>query len=110
MPEVPLDFPRAWIEFVDPEDSEQVYRCDLTWLTSNWTCIFDAGCQGIYAGRPDDGCCTLGAHFSDADDLKRVAGWVDQLTDDQWQFRRAALNKRRRLSKSGWVETDDEGE
>ena len=110
MPEVPLDFPRAWIEFVDPADSEQVYRCDLTWLTSNWTCIFGAGCQGIYAGRPDDGCCTLGAHFSDDDDQKRVAGWVDQLTDDQWQFRGVALNERKRLPKSGWVETDDEGE
>ncbi|MFN8108227.1 MAG: hypothetical protein U0R21_10640, partial [Nocardioidaceae bacterium] len=84
--------------------------CDLTWLTSNWTCIFGAGCQGIYAGRPDDGCCTLGAHFSDDDDQKRVAGWVDQLTDDQWQFRGVALNERKRLPKSGWVETDDEGE
>ena len=110
MSETPLEIPRVWVEFDDPADAAQRFRCDLTWLTSNWPCIFGVGCQGIYAGGPDDGCCTLGAHFSDADDLKRVAGWVDPLTDDQWQFRRAALNKRRRLSKSGWVETDDEGE
>ena len=30
-PEVSLDFPRAWIEFADPKDSDQIFRCDLTW-------------------------------------------------------------------------------
>ena len=52
VPEVPLDFPRAWVEFADPADADQVFRCDLTWLTSRWTCIFGSGCQGIVAGRP----------------------------------------------------------
>ena len=60
VPEVNLNFPRAWVEFTDPVDADQVFRCDLTWLTSNWTCIFGSGCKGIYADRPDDGCCTLG--------------------------------------------------
>lgn len=110
MPEVPLDFPRAWIEFVDPDDPDQIYRCDLTWLTSKWTCIFGSGCQGIYAGRPNDGCCTLGAHFSDDDDAKRVATWAERLTDEQWQFREKALNKRGRLTKGGWTEKDEDGE
>ena len=64
MPEVKLPFPRAYVEFPDPGDGDTVYRCDLTWLTSHWTCIFGSGCQGIYADRPDDGCCTLGAHFT----------------------------------------------
>jgi hypothetical protein len=103
MPEVDLDFPRAWVEFADPADSDQVFRCDLTWLTSRWTCIFGRGCQGIYADRPADGCCTLGAHFSDDDDEERVAAHVAELTADDWQ-------NRRRGRKSGWVETDDEGE
>ena len=53
MPEVPLDFPRAWVEFPDPADDEQAFRCDLTWLTSSWSCIFGNGCQGIYADQPD---------------------------------------------------------
>ncbi len=101
MPEVEPLFPRAWVEFVDPADEEQLYRCDLTWLTSSWTCIFGRGCQGIYAGRPDDGCCTLGAHFADEDDENRVAGYVEQLTEADWQHRRTG---RRR-----WVETDDDG-
>ena len=110
MPEVDLVFPRAWIEFQDPADDGQVFRCDLTWLTSSWTCIFGNGCQGIYADAPDAGCCTLGAHFSDKDDEKRVAEWVDRLDDATWQRRPEAVGKRGQVKRSGWVETDDEGE
>ena len=65
MPETPLDIPRLWVEFTDPADANQRFRCDLTWLTSSWTCIFGSGCAGIYEDRPDDGCCTLGAHSTD---------------------------------------------
>ncbi|MGH3316879.1 MAG: hypothetical protein ACRDO0_12120 [Nocardioidaceae bacterium] len=103
MPEIELEFPRAWIEFADPEDEEQVYRCDLTWLTSRWTCIFGNGCPGIYADRPDDGCCTLGAHFSDKDDEKRVKKFVKKLTDEDWQNRAEGR-------KNGWTEVDEDGE
>ena len=85
-----LDFPRAWVEFTDPVDAEQVFRCDLTWLTSSWTCIFGSGCKGIYADRPNDGCCTLGAHFSEKDDEKRVKRWAKELTAEQWQNHGAA--------------------
>ena len=53
MPEVDLVFPRAYVEFVDPADGDQVFRCDLTWLTSAYMCIFGQGCQGIYADAPD---------------------------------------------------------
>jgi len=96
-------YPRAWVEFVDPADDSQVLKCDLTWLTSNWMCIFGQGCQGIYAGRPHDGCCSLGAHFSDKADEKRVRKHAKQLDPDQWQFRDVGR-------KRGWVETDDDGE
>ena len=87
MPEVDLVFPRAFVEFEDPADESQVFRCDLTWLTSRWTCIFGNGCPGIYAESPDVGCCTLGAHFSDGEkkggeDETRVAKWVDRLDDE----------------------------
>jgi hypothetical protein len=47
----------------------QRFRCDLTWLTSDGPASTGSGCKGIYADRPDDGCCTLGAHFTDKDDL-----------------------------------------
>jgi hypothetical protein len=104
VPEVSLDFPRAWVEFQDPADGEQRLRCDLTWLCSRWSCIFGAGCPGIYAERPDDGCCTLGAHFSDADDEERVATFVKVLTPDDWQFHQVGHRGKR------WVETDEEGD
>lgn len=105
MPEVDLVFPRAYVEFPNPADDTEMMRCDLTWLTSAYTCIFGQGCKGIYAGSPDIGCCTLGAHFADKDDEKRVAGFVDQLTPEQWQFRPEG-----KVRKGDWIETDDDGE
>ena len=105
MPEVDLDFPRAFVEFVNPDDASEVLRCDLTWLTSAYTCIFGQGCQGIYKESPDTGCCTLGAHFADKDDEKRVAGFVAELTEEQWQF-----HPGRAVRTKDWVEKDEDGE
>jgi hypothetical protein len=105
VPEVALDFPRAFVEFVNPDDQTEVMRCDLTWLTSGYMCIFGRGCQGIYADSPDTGCCTLGAHFSDKDDEARVARFVDKLTPETWQF-----HPRRKVKKRDWVELDEDGE
>jgi hypothetical protein len=91
VPEVPLDFPREWVEFTDPDNAAQLYRADLTWLCSRWTCIWGAGCGGIRPGRASDGCCTLGAHYSDKADRKRVEKAAERLTDETWQFRQAGL-------------------
>jgi hypothetical protein len=105
VPETELVIPRVFVEFADPADDEQMFKCDLTWLTSRWTCIFGRGCHGIYAGRPNDGCCTLGAHFSDKDDEKRVAKFARQLTARNWQLHDAGT-----ASRKAWVETDDDGD
>ena len=99
VPEVLIGFPRAFVEFADPADDSQVFRCDLTWLTSRWACIYGEGCRGIYADRPNDGCCTLGAHFADAEDEKRVAKAVRQLKGSQWQYKKDARV-------GGWVEEE----
>ena len=101
-PEVPLDFPRAYVEFVDPSDPAQLFRCDLTWLTSRWTCIFGRGCHGIDAHKADLGCCVLGAHYSDKSDEKRAKKYADMLTDDIWQFAETGRKK-------GISEKDEEG-
>lgn len=81
---------RYWVEFADPaasEDADPVtFRCDLTWLTSRWQCIFGSGCPGIVSERPDDGCCTYGAHFSDEADAARVDRAAQRLTSAMWQF------------------------
>ena len=100
MPEVPLGFPRQWVEFVDPADRGHLIKADLTWLTSRWTCIFGRGCQGIDASRTDAGCCVHGAHFSEKQDRKRVADWVAKLTPEQWENHRTGHRK-------GWTEKED---
>ncbi len=108
--EVPLDFARAWVEFPDPETDpaleapEQVFRCDLTWLTSRYACIFGSGCPGILASSPSAGCCTLGAHFADRDDERRVAAAVGRLTAEHWQLR-----PKGRVRRNDWVTADDDG-
>jgi len=106
-PEVPLDFTREWVEFFDPADTSHLVRVDLTWLLSRWTCIFANGCQGVIAGRADDGCCSHGAFFSDKDDEKRVRKYADQLTDEDWQLRSKATRKNGKLA---IVEKDPLGE
>lgn len=91
--EVSLDFPREWIEFVDPEDPKHVVRADLTWLLSRWTCVFGKACHGIIAGRAADGCCSHGAFFTDSDDENRVKAAVKRLTPETWQhYRRGFKN------------------
>jgi hypothetical protein len=100
VPEVDLNFPRQWLEFSDPADAGQMFRCDLTWLTSRWTCIFGAGCHGIVPGRDDDGCCSHGAFYSDTADEKRVRRFAKELTAQEWQFRKVGR-------KGGISEVDD---
>ena len=94
-----------WVEFIDPGDSNQRFRCDLTWLTSSWSCIFGSGCAGLYEDRPDDGCCTLGAHFTDKDDVSRVKAAVAELGEDEWQFHSAGQGGRWKLKEEGQLKT-----
>ncbi len=104
MPEVAEGFPRAWVEFPDPGDDDQLIRADLTWLTSRWTCIYGRGCRGIDSAVPAAGCCTHGAHFADKADEKRVRRWVEQLTPADWELFPADGRIRNRV----WIEKDDE--
>jgi len=83
--EVGLDFDREWVELVDPADAEHVVRADLTWLLSRWTCVYGRGCHGIVQERPDDGCCSHGAFFTDRADEKRVRSYAKRLTKATWQ-------------------------
>ena len=98
-PEVPLDFAREWVQFTDPANPEHLIRADLTWLTSAWTCIFGRGCAGVVAGRPDDGCCSHGAYFTDDDDLNRVTAAVAELSDEDWQLADTG--------RGAWTEAED---
>ena len=86
MPEVKPNFARDWVEFIDPAKPEELYKCDLTWLTSYWTCIYGNGCCGVDADKPDAGCCSDGAYYSDEADEKRTQEVAKRLTRDMWQF------------------------
>jgi hypothetical protein len=109
--EVGIDFAREWIEFTDPADSEHRIRADATWLCSSWTCIFGRGCHGVVPGRPDDGCCSHGAFFSDADDEKRVRRIAAELTPAQWQLHSAGHTEGRKgRPKLDVIELDTVGE
>jgi hypothetical protein len=75
---------REWVTFPDPADADHEIRADLTFLLSNWSCIWGRGCPGI-AADPIAGCCTHGAFFSDKADQKRVAKAAKELTKSDWQ-------------------------
>jgi hypothetical protein len=77
-----------WVSFDDP-DEDRTWMIDVTFLLSNWQCIFGAGCQGVLTGpvpELEQGCCSYGAHFTDDADVERVLATAAQLTPEEWQF------------------------
>ena len=90
--EVPV---HEWVSFEDP-DEDRTWVFDVTFLTSNWTCIYGRGCQGVLTETAPElvhGCCSYGAHFVDDDDVRRVERAAGKLSDGQWQHRSRALKK-----------------
>jgi len=75
-------------------DDDTVWRFERSFLTSNWSCIFGSGCQGILpavATEQQQGCCSYGAHLGDGTEGRsealNVAAFASVLTDEQWQLR-----------------------
>ena len=85
MSEFPTNFTREWVEFVNPENPNEIFKCDLTWLTSYWNCIFGQGCQGIDKDLSDHGCCSDGAYYYDKEDEERVTTAAKRLPRSMWQ-------------------------
>jgi hypothetical protein len=82
------DGTHEWVSFPDP-DEERTWLFDVTFLDSNWTCIFARGCQGVLTGPAPElvhGCCSYGAHLTGGKDTRRVEKAAATLTPDQWQF------------------------
>ena len=78
-----------WVSF-DSTEEERTWRFDLTYLESNWTCIFGAGCQGVLTEDASDlvqGCCSYGAHLLDDDDITNTLAKAALLTSEEWQFK-----------------------
>ncbi|HYI61294.1 MAG TPA: hypothetical protein VEW93_05770 [Acidimicrobiales bacterium] len=92
---VPIDL-HEWVSFDDP-DEDRTWVWDLTFLLSNWTCIYGNGCPGILsapAPEREEGCCSYGAHFVSEDDRTRTEAHVALLGADEWQLRKKATAKR----------------
>ena len=57
-------------------DGDVTWRFDTEFLTSNWTCIWGRGCQGILdepAEHLGQGCCSQGAHLDGEDEAMLVS-------------------------------------
>ncbi len=106
MAKVPADG-HEWFSFED-EEREQTWLFDVTFLESNWHCIYGNGCQGVLTGPAEDlvqGCCSYGAHFVDEKDRRRVERAAKRLTDDQWQFRAKGKDGTTRVKPNGEIVT-----
>ena len=76
-----------WISFED-EEEERTWTFDVSFLASNWTCIFGHGCQGVLTGPAPElvqGCCSYGTHLVDKQDARRVLKAAATLTPEDWQ-------------------------
>jgi len=96
-----------WVSFDDTK-RERTWMFDVTFLESNWTCIFGNGCQGVLTGPTPElvqGCCSYGAHFSDEKDRRRVEKAALRLTADQWQFKSRGKNGTTRVKRNGEMVT-----
>jgi hypothetical protein len=93
------------VSFEDP-DEERTWVFDVTFLLSNWTCIFGNGCQGVLTGpTPElvEGGCSYCAHFLDDDDVARVEAAAGTVPAEHWQFIKQGRSR-------GIVKTSKSGE
>jgi hypothetical protein len=94
---------REWVTLIDPDDDHRRYTFDISFLLSDYTCVYGRGCQGI-TGRPVLGCCSHGAYLNEDDDQAALDELVrEHLTPETMQFHRSAIRK-------GIFTVDDEGD
>lgn len=77
-----------WVTFTD--DDGHSWQFDVTFLMSDYTCIYGRGCPGVFtelAPEYEHGCCTYGAHFVDKADREATAARAAELGPDEWELR-----------------------
>src|SRR5699024_9226902 len=86
--ELPGDYPREWLEFINPADSEHIIQIDLTWLMSTYRCRFGTeACHGIdVAADPGVACCVHGAFLTYDDDRATLNRMVQELSPQRGQL------------------------
>jgi hypothetical protein len=86
----PVALSTKWLVIEEPT---RIWRFERLWLVSKWGCVYGNGCKGIHPSQDptrQDGCCTYGAHFAEAEDFIKVLQFVPSLTADVWQHQRHA--------------------
>jgi hypothetical protein len=79
---------------IEIDAGDTLWRFERRFLTSNWTCIWGRGCQGILpepATHLHHGCCSFGAELDGLDEARTVAAFADTLPPELFQHRAAAL-------------------
>ena len=76
------------------------WEFDLTFMLSNYRCIWGSGCPDTRREHTARGCCADGVEIyqgdgdaAGAEDLEMIRGRVEQLTEDDWQNREVALGR-----------------
>lgn len=98
-----------WVSFDDP-DEHRTWVFDKTFLLSNYMCIYGCGCQGILdtpSPELEQGCCSFGAHFADADDVANVERRLDRVAPEHMQFHSLALAEG--ITRQGDLDESTEG-
>jgi hypothetical protein len=75
--------------YTEVDAGDTLWRFDRRFLTSNWTCIWGRGCQGIGPIAVPElgyGCCSLGAELDGMDEALTLAANADALSPDLFQF------------------------
>ena len=90
--------------FPAPDDESRQYRVNVSFLLSNYRCLFGCGCPGVLARepQPDVGCCERGVEFMDAADYAHVAAMVDELTP-------ADFDRYDQARTAGWYQSNARG-
>jgi uncharacterized protein (DUF302 family) len=100
---VPKDL-HEWVSFEDPTE-QRSWQFDVTFLASNYSCIFGNGCKGVLSEDTtnwNQGCCSYGAHLIDENDKANLLKHAKRLTAEQWQHKPSS-------SKAPLTEANDEG-
>lgn len=105
-----------WLEFKDPA-SDEVWRVPLSFMVSNWMCLFGQGCPGhVPKGSkhtyPDAGCCSIGTLITEPGEIAHTEAMVKLLTPEDWDDRlRKIAEKKGHFRNRGKIEldVDDDG-
>jgi hypothetical protein len=96
--------PVEWLTFPAPDDPQHQFRVNVSFLLSNYECIFGRGCPGLLNRgiHPDVACCERGVTFIDDEDFAHVADMVDELAAEDCDN---IAHVRRR----GWYQSSSSG-